>query len=97
MIFEKWLEKSRKFKRQAWDSFRKGDFDFACFFSQQAVEFYLKGKLIQKFNMKLYGHSLTDMVGVIIKSGFKIPENVTDCLNGLENHYIQARYPDARV
>ena len=76
---------------------RRTLYDIACFSSQQAVELYLKGKIIAKSGSKPYTRSLVELVRIIEKLGYEVPEDVMKCSKELGEHYTQARYPDARV
>ncbi|MHA1771512.1 MAG: HEPN domain-containing protein [Candidatus Thorarchaeota archaeon] len=97
MIVEKWFTKAETFYEVAKESLEKKRFDHACLSAQQAVEFYIKGILILKTGAKPYTHSLTELMSGLENSGVEIPSEVFDCAKQLSEHYIQARYPDARL
>jgi HEPN domain-containing protein len=94
---EKWFAKADTFADVARESMEKKRYDFACFLAQQAVEFCLKGILIAKTGMKSYSHSLEDLTKALVATGIGIPQAVVECAKTLGEHYLQARYPDARV
>jgi len=58
MISRKWYKKSEMFKDVAYRSKDMGHFDMSCFCAQQAIEFFLKGLIIEKFNIKPYTHPI---------------------------------------
>ena len=72
-------------------------YDIACFSCQQAVEFYLKGKIIEKSGSKPYTHSLVELLRILEELGHEVPEDIKKCAKRLAEHYTQARYPDARL
>ena len=97
MHSEKWIAKSLKFKELASRSLEEKSYDFASFFAQQAVEFYLKGMLVQRAGVKSYSHSLTVLIESLIEAGVAVPRDVRDCTRKLGEHYLQALYADARI
>jgi len=56
---------------------RRTLYDIACFSSQQAVELYLKGKIIAKSGSKPYTRSLVELLRIIEKLGYEVPEDVS--------------------
>lgn len=48
-----WCEKSKRFKINAKKALEMELYDIACFSCQQAIELYLKGKIIEKSGSKL--------------------------------------------
>jgi len=92
-----WYDKSKNFEKTARKAFELGLYDIACFSSQQAVELYLKGKIIDKSGSKPYTHSLVELLKIIEKLGNKVPDEIKRCAKELGEHYTQARYPDARI
>ncbi|NWF95417.1 MAG: HEPN domain-containing protein [Candidatus Thorarchaeota archaeon] len=91
------MVRSLKFRELARRSYEEGSHDFASFFAQQAVEFYVKGLLIRRIGAKVYSHSLVVLIDTLAESGVSVPSSVRDCIERLGEHYIQARYPDARM
>ena len=74
---------------------REGYFDFACLNAQQAAEFSLKALLITKTGYKPLTHSITELLDAVSEIQ-RVPDEVYECRR-IEEHYIQARYPDARM
>lgn len=97
MHTERWFEKAEMFEVVASESISKGRFDFASFTAQQAVEFYLKGLLILIVGAKPYSHSLIQLMESLTSTGIEVPNDIMNCIRDLGEHYIQARYPDARM
>jgi HEPN domain-containing protein len=87
---DEWL----RYKRQAdhtLDSARRdlkaGDFDWACFKSQQlAVKGYVRAT-----REYVTGHSL---MRLLIAVGTEVPGEMVDCGRELDKVYIPSRYPD---
>jgi HEPN domain-containing protein len=92
-----WYDKSKSFEKNAIKAIELGLYDIACFSCQQAVELYLKGKIIDKSGSKPYSHSLVELLKIIEKLGNKVPDEIKKCAKELGEHYTQARYPDARI
>jgi len=97
MFTEKWIKKSEHFQKNAKNCFLDNLYDLACFSAQQAIEFFLKGIIIYLTGHKPYIHSLNNLIQEIISLGFQIPQNIIESINSLEEHYMQARYPDSRL
>ena len=92
-----WYKKSENFAKNAKDALKSGLYDIACFSCHQAIELYLKGKIIDISGSKPYTHSLIELIEILEKFGYKIQKNIKQCIIELNEHYIQARYPDARI
>lgn len=92
-----WFDKSESFRKNAENALNVELYDVACFSAQQAVELYLKGKIIDRSGSKPYTHSLVELLRIVEKLGYEVPDTVRRCAKELGEHYTQARYPDARV
>ncbi len=92
-----WLEKLKSFEKNAENALKMELYDIACFSCQQAVELYLKGKIIDKSGSKPYTHSLVELLKIIGTLGHEVPNDILKCAKELGEHYSQARYPDARI
>jgi HEPN domain-containing protein len=97
MYTDRWFAKAEIFFELAHESIGKMRFDFASFSAQQAVEFFIKGLLIKKIGAKAYSHSLIELIAALEATGISVPKEIKDCIKELGEHYLQARYPDARV
>jgi len=94
-IYERWMDKARRFLAVAKRDLNDGYYDFAALNSQQAAEFALKALLIKKTGFKPYTHSISELLDALSEV-VEIPAQVRAC-EDLEEHYVQARYPDARL
>jgi len=95
---EAWLAKARRYGQYVERAYREGEYDLACFLAQQSAEFALRGVLIREAGARPLTHSLLDMAKRLAQlRGVQLPEEVAVCAKTLEEHYIQARYPDARL
>ncbi len=90
-----WLDKAKRFLTAAKRSLDESLYDMACFNSQQAADMALKAVLIMKSGYKPLTHSITELLEAISEIE-EVPSDISDC-SGIEEHYIQARYPNARV
>ncbi|MFP3174115.1 MAG: HEPN domain-containing protein [Vulcanisaeta sp.] len=73
-------------------------FDSASFFAQQTIEMLFKGLLIKLTGTRPIIHSTAELLQYLAKTLNVQPLNdVMRCAEALEMHYIQARYPDARI
>ncbi|MEL9990234.1 MAG: HEPN domain-containing protein [Thermoproteus sp.] len=93
MGLEDWLNRCSEFLRAAYELRDAGLFSLACFSAHQAVEMCLKGVLIWRTGSHPFTHSLTELLDVISKLGFEVPEGAYKEAEWLEPHYILARYP----
>ncbi|ABP50406.1 MULTISPECIES: HEPN domain-containing protein [Pyrobaculum] len=97
-VAERWLDKARKFRDYAKEDLAIGRFDSAAFFAQQAVELLLKGVLIKLGGSRPLTHSVAELLQYLAElAGREAPPDVVRCAEALEQHYVQARYPDARI
>ncbi|MEZ0319667.1 MAG: HEPN domain-containing protein [Pyrobaculum sp.] len=95
---EAWFLKASRFRKSAYRALDEGEYDLACFLAQQAAEFLLKGVLIKEAGARPVTHSLYEMAKRLAQlRGASLGEDVARCAKALEEHYIQARYPDARL
>ncbi len=91
---EEWL----RYKRQADHTLASarrdleaGDFDWACFKSQQSAEVAVKG-YVRATREYVTGHSLMKL---LVAVGSEVPAEIVDCGRELDKVYIPSRYPDA--
>ncbi len=96
---ELWLNKARRFRDYAREDLANNRFDSAAFFAQQSIELLIKGGLLIKFGgSRPITHSTSELLQYLLKIlGKEAPQEVTRCAELLEQHYVQARYPDARI
>jgi len=67
-----WYDKSKSFEKNARKALEIGLYDLTCFSCQQAVELYLKGKIIDKSGSKQCTHSLVKLLKIIKKTWTKV-------------------------
>ncbi|MEM4970323.1 MAG: HEPN domain-containing protein [Sulfolobales archaeon] len=90
-----WLDGARADLRHARKSIEMGDYSWACFASQQAVEKALKALIIHMFGEYARGHDLVKLYRRVRPHvGFSINEGL---LARLSSYYTIARYPNAGV
>lgn len=98
MGVEHWFRKAAKFYEYAKEDFRSGRYDSAAFFAQQSVELAFKALLIKYTGARPQTHSLSALLEMLEKAlGVEFGGEVRRCAELLESHYVQARYPDARL
>jgi HEPN domain-containing protein len=68
------------------------------FLGAQSAEFLLKGVLIRDVGARPLTHSLNEMARRLAQiRAVELTGDVARCAKSLEEHYVQARYPDARL
>ncbi len=98
MAFEVWFRKAERFREYAREDLANNRFDSAAFFAQQAIEVLLKGLLIKLIGTRPITYSTAELLQYLAKTlNAQPPSDVVRCAEALEVHYIQARYPDARI
>ena len=76
----------------------RGFYSEACFFAHQAVEFYIKGRLIELTGSRPYTHSIVALLEQLLSILQRRPsDEVVRCAKLLTEQYIGSRYPDARM
>jgi len=73
---DRWFDRARTYEELARESVGKERYAFACFASQQAVEFYVKGLLIKLVGAKAYSHSLKELMEALKATGITVPSEV---------------------
>ena len=92
----RWLDKAREHLKMAKLALDGGIYSLSCFHSQQAAEQALKGVLIGVGGVHLLTHSLVKLAEEVkVLKEVNLPP--PDSLEELEDHYLQARYPNARI
>lgn len=94
---ERWVEKAEKYRDYARRSFEADEY-VTCFPAQQSSESLLKALLIKEVGARPLAHSLYEMVKRMAQLRNQVlSEEVARRAKSLEEHYIQARRPDARL
>lgn len=97
-MWSNWLAKAERFRRYAKEDLEKSRFDSAAFYSHQSVELLLKAFLIKLTGARPLTRSTSELLAILSRAlDGRIPESVIRCSEELEQHYVQARYPDARI
>ncbi|MEM2704187.1 MAG: HEPN domain-containing protein [Candidatus Bathyarchaeia archaeon] len=91
----RWILFSRKTLDSARGDFERGDYNWACFKSQQAAEFALKA-LLRGLGMPSYGHSLSRLLEEVGRV-FACEDSVVQAAKTLDKYYVPTRYPNAWV
>lgn len=92
----RWLDKSREHLRLAKLALENGIYSLSCFHSQQAAEQALEGLLVAFAGVHLLTHSIVKLAEeASTLKDLSLPSK--DGLEELEDHYLQARYPNARI
>jgi HEPN domain-containing protein len=91
--YENWYNQAYKTYLSIDNDLTNGDFNWACFKSQQAAEFGLKA-ILYGLRVNTFGHSIKELSKKIenSESNFQIE---LDCSVFLDKMYIPTRYADA--
>lgn len=84
-----WLNQALRDLKHAEKSVEMGDYEWACFASQQAAEKALKA-LFQAMGVEVWGHSVLKMV-----QSLEYGSELLDCAKELDKFYIPTRYPNS--
>ena len=94
MSYEEWLESSILELRRAEERLRHGEYAYACFHAERAVQFSLKALLPRHGNF-LRVHDLRRLYERARRYGFSVEVGERE-LRELTIRYAASRYPDAR-
>jgi HEPN domain-containing protein len=92
--FSRWLQQAEHTLRSASCDLRSGDYNWACFKSQQAGEYSIKA-LLRGLGKPAFGHSILKLVGELRETGLRAPEELENLARLLDRHYVPPRYPNA--
>lgn len=92
--FYRWLAQAEQTLRSAEKDMRNGDYNWACFKSQQAGEYAVKA-LLRGLGRLALGHSILKLTESLREAGISIPAELEEWSRSLDRHYIPPRYPDA--
>ena len=87
-----WTEQARTDLDHARKSVVMGDFDWACFASQQAAEKAVKALHLHQGTVA-WGHSVLDLLEAL-PPPTAASDELKDAARALDKHYIPPRYPD---
>ncbi len=91
--WERYYRQARHTLKSARSDKEEGDYDWACFKAQQAVELALKG-LIRAAGKMAVGYSLLRLLDELRSLHIPISKEVEQCCRELDKVYIPTRYPD---
>ena len=90
--FNDWFRQAEADLKHSRNSLEAGDYDWACFSSQQAAEKAVKA-LHEKRGMEAWGHTVTILLGDL-KPLLQVPDDLIQSARILDKHYIPTRYPN---
>lgn len=85
---------ARKTLESARGDCERGDYNWACFKSQQAAEAAVKG-LLHGLGLDAYGHSISRLLERLRARGLDTPNKLINMGKTLDKYYIPTRYPNA--
>lgn len=91
----RWILFSKRTLSSARGDLERGDYNWACFKSQQAAEFAVKA-LLRGLGMPSYGHSISRLL-TGVSSALKCDDKIIQAAKALDKHYVPTRYPSAWV
>jgi len=87
---ENWWKQAEKDLKAAKNSLSSGDYEWACFQSNQSAEKALKALFLKEKKAIAPSHNL-----ITIGNSLNLPKELIDSLKELNPEYTIARYPDA--
>ena len=91
------MKKGREFPEESENAFSRNKYWFTCFNAHQAVEFFLKGKLLEKCGAFSFMHDLAVLLRELSKcSAVEVPQDILLASQFLTPHYIESRYPGTK-
>jgi HEPN domain-containing protein len=90
---EDWLKQGRRNVEHAHRAMEDGDYDWACFASQQGGEKAIKAVFLKAGGIA-WSHSVTPLLESLPES-MAPGTGLIDAAKELDRHYIPARYPNA--
>ena len=87
-----WLNQAEGDLQHAKNAKKDGDYDWACFASQQASEKAVKGLILAKSG-EGWGHSVTRLLKDL-SNVMEISSTLVKAAMNLDKHYIPTRYPN---
>jgi HEPN domain-containing protein len=91
LVARLWFEKSKDDLKSAKAMLEARRYTWCAFICQQAIEKYLKGAYVEKFNqIPPYIHRIERLCREV---GVEIPEKFFDWIVRIDKYYIATRYP----
>lgn len=91
--FQDWLRQAKRDLEHAQRALEDGDYEWACFASQQSAEKAVKS-LFLKANRSAWGHSVAALLQQLPEP-WTVDEALVDAGKELDKHYIPPRYPNS--
>jgi len=89
-----WLGQTQHTLGSARRDMEAGDYAWACFKTQQAAAFAVKG-LLWGFGLPAFGHSILRLLEQAEEQRLPLPKEAQGWARTLDRHYIPPRYPNA--
>ncbi|MDI6841082.1 MAG: HEPN domain-containing protein [bacterium] len=87
-----WMRQAKKDLKHAKHSFEAGDYEWACFASQQAAEKAVKA-VYQKIGADAWGHSVSILLAELPPK-IRPDAELIEFAKELDKYYIPTRYPN---
>ena len=91
--FEDWLRQAQRDWEHARRALDSGDYEWACFASQQSAEKAVKS-LFLKANRSAWGHAVSALLQQLPEP-WHADESLVNAGKELDKHYIPPRYPNS--
>jgi len=93
---KRWLRRAEENLRAAEVALKENLYAFSCFHAQQAAELALKAFIIFRKGYQPFTHLLTELADEVSDAAsLRLPS--AEELRWLQEHYVQSRYPNARL
>lgn len=93
---KRWLRKAEENLRVAEVTLKEDLYAYSCFHAQQAAELALKALTILRKGYQPFTHLLTELASEVSDAAsLRLPS--AEELRWLQEHYVQSRYPNARL
>jgi HEPN domain-containing protein len=87
-----WLAQAKKDLKHSGNACEDGDYEWACFSSQQAAEKAVKAVFL-KHHGEGWGHSVFGLLKALDEK-LRVDEDIFEAAKILDKHYIPTRYPN---
>lgn len=87
-----WFRQAEADLRHARHAREDGDFEWACFASQQAAEKAVKA-VYEAYHLEGWGHTISTLLGNLPDT-LKATDDLMAMAKALDKHYIPTRYPN---
>jgi len=87
-----WLSQAEKDLKHSENASKDGDYEWACFSTQQAAEKAVKAVFL-KNHSEGWGHSVYGLLKALDEK-IRVDEDIIEAAKALDKHYIPTRYPN---